>query len=253
MAEAQSLGSLPPLHVPSSCLWEAVRQGPQRVRASAQAIKRHWPVVQSPLPCQQPWAPESICDFPWRSFFLPPSTLSPPLKTATANNFCIYLLSRVEGDGRWGRSSWAVGGDRVQAAICLAPSASHPAGKGWPRLVTWRGGPLVGRNSQCPAARRAGTVPAEAETLPCPLLSAGGSDEPLTISWGNWVRATRYSLGGCSVAPVSTKPRSWAWWGSWSPEHSARARAPWLLCRRPCKGLVLLRLAGCLHVRHEAV
>lgn len=43
-----------------------------------------------------------------------------------------------------GGSSWAVGGGRVQAAICLALSASHPAGKWWPLLVTWLGGLFVG-------------------------------------------------------------------------------------------------------------
>lgn len=118
------------------------------------------------------------CDFAWRSSVPHPITPSPPLKTATANNLCIYLLCRMEEDRLQGGGSWAVGGGRVQGAICLALSAPCPAGKWWPRLVTWpgelfirAGGP---REAECPPASRAGTLPRREQRC------CGGSQGPST-------------------------------------------------------------------------
>lgn len=47
----------------------------------------------------------------------------PPLKTATANNLCIYLLCQMERDGLRGGSSWAVGRGCIRGAICLVVSS----------------------------------------------------------------------------------------------------------------------------------
>lgn len=135
--------------------WESLAPGGWQPREATQpgpsdpepALLTHHPLHQAcaravsrllrPAPCQQLQAL-----IPLEEPLPSPHHLNPPLRAATANNFCIYLLCRMEGDGLRGGGSWAVGGGLVQGAICLILLAPHPAGKWWPLLVTWLGGLL---------------------------------------------------------------------------------------------------------------
>ena len=121
-------------------------------RGRVLGLWRCWPVVLRPSPRRQLQALEGKCGFLQRSFFLLPAAPSPPLKTATANNLCIYLLCRMEGDGMQGGGSRAVGGGR--AGSHLSRSVSFTPGREAVAPLSHLAGRAVCWNSRPGAAER---------------------------------------------------------------------------------------------------